>query len=72
MSALVAEGGAMPERLTFVRTARGVEDHKGLGIWNEGGPEDLCITTWLAGKVATATATGRRARRSNRDRGSPA
>ena len=54
MTALVAEGGARPERLTFVRKARGIEDHKGLGIWNEGGPEDLCVTTWLAGKIDTA------------------
>ncbi len=55
MGAVVAEGGARPERLTFVRKARGTEDHKGLAIWPEGGPEDLCVTTWLAGKIDTAT-----------------
>jgi hypothetical protein len=55
MSDVVNEGGAHPERLTFVRKARGTEEHKGLAIWNEGAPEDLCVTSWLAGKVDTAT-----------------
>ncbi len=54
MSAVVADQGAAPERLTFVRKARGTEDHKGLAIWSEGGPEDLCVTTWLAGKIDAA------------------
>jgi hypothetical protein len=55
MGAVASEGGARPERLTFVRKARGTEDHKGLAIWAEGGLEDLCVTTWLAGKIDTAT-----------------
>jgi hypothetical protein len=55
--AVVTEGGARPERLTFVRKARGTEEHKGLAIWAEGGLEDLCVTTWLAGKIDTATCT---------------
>jgi hypothetical protein len=55
MGAVVAEGGARPERLTFVRKARGTEDHKGLAIWPAGGPEDLCVTSWLAGKADAAT-----------------
>ena len=57
MSQVIAEGGAAPERLTFVRKARGTEDHKGLGIWSEGGLEDCCITSWLAGKLDAATCT---------------
>lgn len=55
MTRVVSEGGANPERLTFVRKARGTEAHKGLAIWPEGGPEDLCVTGWLAGKVERAT-----------------
>jgi hypothetical protein len=55
MSAVITEGGAQPERLTFVRKARGTEDHKGLAIWQQGGPEDVCVTSWLAGKIDTAT-----------------
>lgn len=57
MSQVIAEGGAAPERLTFVRKARGTEDHKGLGIWAEGGLEDRCITGWLAGKLDAAICT---------------
>ena len=54
-SQVVLEGGAFPERLTFVRKARGTEDHKGLAIWAEGGVEDRCIIGWLAGKLDAAT-----------------
>lgn len=54
MSAVVSEGGASPERLTFVRKARGVEEHKGLGIWKEGDPEDICVTSWLRGRTDVA------------------
>jgi hypothetical protein len=55
MSAVVAEGGAGPERLTFLRKARGTEDHKGLAIWQEGDPADACVTSWLSGKTDGAT-----------------
>jgi hypothetical protein len=55
MGVVVTEGGAHPERLTFVRKARGTEDHKGYAIWAEGGLEDLCVTTWLAGKADADT-----------------
>jgi hypothetical protein len=54
LSAVVGDKGARPERLTFVRKARGTEEHKGLGIWAEGDPEDRCVTTWLAGSVDAA------------------
>ena len=53
MSLVVSEGGAHPERLTFLRKARGTEDHKGLALWTEGDPEDLCVTSWLAGHTDT-------------------
>lgn len=55
LAQVVREGGANPERLTFVRKARGTEAHKGLSIWAEGDPEDVCVTSWLAGKTDTAT-----------------
>jgi hypothetical protein len=55
ISRVVADGGAHPERLSFLRKARGTEDHKGLALWKEGDPEDVCVTSWLAGKTEAAT-----------------
>jgi hypothetical protein len=55
MTQVVEQGGAHPERLTFVRKARGTEEHKGLQIWAEGSIEDQCVTTWLAGKADHTT-----------------
>lgn len=49
MTAVVSQGGAAPERLTFVRKARGTEAHKGGTLMKEGDAEDRCITSWLAG-----------------------
>ena len=57
MSAVIADHGQSPERLTFIRKARGTEDHKGSMIWAQGSPEDICVTSWLAGQVDTATCT---------------
>lgn len=54
MGAVVRDHGASPERLTFIRKARGTEDHKGSKIWDEGGPEDRCVVSWLSGAVDTA------------------
>ena len=54
MSLVISEGGAHPERLTLLRKARGTEDHKGLALWSEGDPQDLCVTSWLAGHTDTA------------------
>jgi hypothetical protein len=54
MSAVVAESGAAPDRLTIVRKARGTEQHKGGAIFVIGDPSDLCLTSWLAGNVNTA------------------
>ncbi len=54
LSAVVAEGGARPERLTFVRKARGTESHKGDAPLREGDETDVCITSWLAGKTDVA------------------
>lgn len=52
-SAVVKEGGARPERLTFVRKARNAERHDGLQIFKPGGEDDRCVTSWLAGAVDT-------------------
>jgi hypothetical protein len=49
MSQVVASGGADPERLTFIRKARGTESHKGGAVVVPGDPRDVCMTTWLQG-----------------------
>ena len=54
MSAVVQQGGASPDRLTFVRKARGSEHHKGGSLMQAGDPEDACITSWLSGKTNVA------------------
>ena len=60
MSQVVASGGADPDLLTFVRKARGEEDHKGGKLWDAGSPDDQCVAQWLAGQSST-TATCRSA-----------
>ena len=58
LSAVVASGGASPDRLTFLRKARGTEHHKPGPIIAQGDPRDVCFTSWLAGAVdSTACAT---------------
>ncbi len=54
MSTVVTEHGAHPERLTLIRKARGTEHHKGGTLIKEGDMEDLCITSWLAGRTDRA------------------
>ncbi|HVW28279.1 MAG TPA: hypothetical protein VHC69_23110 [Polyangiaceae bacterium] len=49
MSEVVANHGADPELLTFVRKARGTEAHKGGQLFTPGDDQDTCVTTWLAG-----------------------
>jgi hypothetical protein len=61
MSQVVADHGAHPELLTFVRKARGLEAHKGGTLITPGDPQDVCITSWLAGQTdqtACANALG--------------
>jgi hypothetical protein len=57
LSAVVADHGANPERLTLVRKARGAEDHKGGSLVVVGDDSDKCITSWLAGTLDTAACT---------------
>jgi hypothetical protein len=54
MDAVVSEGGANPDRLTFVRKARGSEHHKGGSLMQAGDAQDTCITSWLAGQTDVA------------------
>jgi hypothetical protein len=54
---VVADHGASPERLTFVRKGRGQENHKGGSRIAVGDPADLCVTSWLAGAVDAASCT---------------
>jgi hypothetical protein len=58
MSAVVASGGANPERLTLVRKARGEESHKGGAIVVPLDARDICMTTWLAGGNPATSCTG--------------
>ncbi len=51
MSAVVADHGANPERLTFIRKARGIEKHAGGAIVVAGDVRDVCMTSWLAGQT---------------------
>jgi hypothetical protein len=43
-----------PDLLTFVRKARGEEDHKGGTLVTPGDSQDLCMTAWLTGPSNTA------------------
>lgn len=54
MSAVVADHGANPGRLTFIRKARGTEKHVGGAIVVPGDPRDTCLLSWLAGKADSA------------------
>jgi hypothetical protein len=51
MSLVVEDHGQQPERLTFVRKARGTESHAGGALIVPGDDQDVCITSWLAGST---------------------
>jgi hypothetical protein len=51
MALVVADHGAAPERLTFVRKARGTEKHAGGAIFTPGDVRDTCILSWLASRT---------------------
>jgi hypothetical protein len=58
MSQVVASGGQDPDLLTFVRNARGEQEHKGGKLWDAGSEDDLCVAQWLAADGTTkATCT---------------
>ena len=54
MTAVVADMGADPERLSLIRKARGHERHKGGTLMTAGDSLDQCLTSWLAGVVLTS------------------
>lgn len=54
MSAVVADKGADPERLSLIRKARGHERHKGGTLMNAGDALDQCLLSWLAGALSDA------------------
>jgi len=51
---VLADRGANPERLTFIRKARHAESHKGGQRIAPGDDADACILSWLAGAVDAA------------------
>jgi hypothetical protein len=51
MSAVVAERGRAPERLTLVRKARGLEEHQGGAALQAGDPAYQCVLSWLASAI---------------------
>jgi hypothetical protein len=51
MSEVVANHGRDPELLTFIRKARGTEQHKGGQLFTPGDDQDNCVTSWLAGRT---------------------
>jgi hypothetical protein len=55
LSAVVQDHGRLPERLTMVRKARGVEKHKGGTLLMAGDAQDRCLLSWLAGALERAT-----------------
>ena len=54
LSEVVSAAGADPERLTLVRKARGLEDHKGGTVFHSGDDADRCLVSWLADQTDTA------------------
>lgn len=52
LSEVVASGGASPERLTFIRKARGTENHKGYDLVQPGTDADVCLLSFLTNAVA--------------------
>ena len=62
MSVVVSSGGQDPDLLTFIRKARGEENHKGGTIFTQGDggvgtAADTCVTSWLAGSTNVSDCT---------------
>jgi hypothetical protein len=57
MSAVVADHGANPDRLSMVAKARGDEMHKGGQMWRAGDDSDTCLLSWLSGAPNAASCT---------------
>jgi hypothetical protein len=57
MTRVENDKGAAPERLSLIRKARGMDNHKGGTLVTEGADGDRCVTSWLAGAVDVAACT---------------
>jgi hypothetical protein len=57
LSAVVASGGADPERLTLMGKALGIQSHKGGVVILPGDARDMCVTSWLAGADPSTACT---------------
>lgn len=51
LAQVIREGGAAPDRLTFMRKAHNRERHKGGGPIVDGDNADICIQSWLQSHV---------------------
>jgi hypothetical protein len=49
MSVVVQSHATMPEQLTFMRKAEGIESHKGGHVITPGDDQYKCVVSWLAG-----------------------
>ena len=54
LSQIVQQGGANPERLTLMRKAEGIEDHKGEVLFFPGDDQIACMDSWFASKTDSA------------------
>jgi len=57
MSEVIFDHGRDPELLTFIRKARGTEAHKGGKLVQPGDDQDVCLTSWLAGRTNLTACT---------------
>ncbi|HEX7669307.1 MAG TPA: hypothetical protein VF395_06990 [Polyangiaceae bacterium] len=52
LAQVLADHGARPERLSFIRKARGSEKHVGGTVFDAGSDGDSCLVAWVSGKLA--------------------
>ena len=51
ISLVVQQGGADPERLTFMRKPHGIEPHEGGQLMTKGDDQYDCVVSWLSGST---------------------
>lgn len=51
LSRVISQGGGNPERLTLMRKAEGIEDHKGATLFWPGDDQVACLDSWFASKT---------------------
>jgi hypothetical protein len=56
LAAVLKDSGKNPERLTLIRKARGIENHKGGAVLIKGDNADSCLTDWLKDAPLTVSA----------------